>query len=184
MKKTKTNKIFLVFTGLSTIFFSIMACGIFAGIPSDATQSPLSETQISCPETSLPWDLSWISTNLGEDVINRINLILENTGLTEQGGAIFSLSYEFEINPAFALAMFRKEVSFAAPNTRANRNNNLGNITPPTDYRVLRAVMAPCNAPKLKIPPRTSKLFWGMQIGTASKGVTNVSLQPLVNMIF
>jgi len=74
-----------------------------------------------------PWDISWIPAD-SQVAINNIDAILQGTGLAKQGSIILQYAKEFGVNPAFALAMFRKEASFAQPNTRAYRNNNPGNI--------------------------------------------------------
>jgi len=82
----------------------------------------------ACPETILPWNINYLLNNV-KDVVERTNIILQNTGLAEQGETIINLSKQYEINPAFALSMFRKEASFASRNSAAYRNNNPGNIT-------------------------------------------------------
>lgn len=81
-----------------------------------------------------PWDVSWLPSD-SPLVIDRINTILSSTGLEGQGAIILESAQEFGVNPAFALAMFRKEATFAAPNTRASSNNNPGNIIATGDCR-------------------------------------------------
>ena len=75
-----------------------------------------------------PWDVSWLPSD-SQLIIDRINFILSTTGLEGQGATILDTAQESGVNPAFALAMFRKEASFAAPDTRANTNKNPGNIS-------------------------------------------------------
>lgn len=86
-----------------------------------------SNQQLTCPETSLPWNTEYLS-NDSNSMIDHTNTILENTGLAGQGETIINLSKQYGVNPAFTLAMFRKEASFADPRYRAYRNNNPGNI--------------------------------------------------------
>lgn len=88
--------------------------------------------------TPSPWDTSWIPSDK-EFAANRIDAILEGTGLADQGGAILQDSLKYGVNPAFALAIFRKEASFAAEGTRAKNNNNPGNISATGDCRGLPA---------------------------------------------
>ena len=77
--------------------------------------------------TPSPWDVSWIPSD-SQFASGKIDTILNGTGLSGQGSTILQDAQEFGVNPAFALAMFRKEASFAAPSTRANSNKNPGNI--------------------------------------------------------
>jgi len=72
--------------------------------------------------------VSWLPSD-SQLIIDRINFILSTTGLEGQGATILDTAQESGVNPAFALAMFRKEASFAAPDTRANTNKNPGNIS-------------------------------------------------------
>jgi hypothetical protein len=74
-----------------------------------------------------PWDTSWLPSDQ-ELVVNNINQILIGTGLENMGGSILQNALLYGVNPAFALAMFRKEASFAQVNTIAYTNNNPGNI--------------------------------------------------------
>ena len=72
-------------------------------------------------------------------LLQTIESILKNTGLAGSGNAILSNARQYGVNPAFALAMFRKEASFAAANTRADRNKNPGNIIATGNCRGLPA---------------------------------------------
>ena len=58
----------------------------------------------------------------------RINDILRGTNLAGQGDLIARLSRQYNIPAELALAMFRKEASFATSGSLAQRNNNPGNI--------------------------------------------------------
>jgi len=80
-----------------------------------------------CQASISPWDISWL---LSENAItiSRIDNILTGTGLSGYGSTILQSAIDYQVNPAFALAMFHKEANFAAPGTRANKNNNPGNI--------------------------------------------------------
>ena len=92
-----------------------------------ATTQPPSSTDFDCQASIAPWDLSWL---LSENtiIISRIDHILASTELAGHGKSILQNASDYQVNPAFALAMFRKEANFAAPGTRANKNNNPGNI--------------------------------------------------------
>jgi len=109
--------------------FLLVGCGL-------ETENGAARTQATCPEIALPWDIDWVPTDVNV-VINRIDVIVAGSGLTEQGKAILDYSLEYGINPAFALAMFRKESSFAESHTRAYRTNNPGNIIATSDCRGL-----------------------------------------------
>jgi hypothetical protein len=78
-------------------------------------------------KTASPWDVSWLPED-SEGVAGRIDGILVGTGLAGRGQIILDNARNSVVNPAFALAMFRKEASFANPTTRAYANNNPGNI--------------------------------------------------------
>jgi hypothetical protein len=99
----------------------------------EAVQETLTAQAISpsppatCPEIAHPWDTSWLPHDYRE-VADQLNEMLDGTGLADQGTLILELSIEYGINPAFALAMFNKEAEFAKQGTRAQRNNNPGNI--------------------------------------------------------
>jgi len=43
-----------------------------------------------CPETSLPWDVGWIPVDT-PSIANRINTILEGSGLAGQGTILLNL---------------------------------------------------------------------------------------------
>ena len=58
----------------------------------------------------------------------RIETLLDGTGLAGHGGAILQYAQGYGVNPAFALAMFRKEAEFAKQGSIAYRQNNPGNI--------------------------------------------------------
>jgi hypothetical protein len=85
-----------------------------------------------------PWDISWIPTD-SQFMVNNIDAILTGSGLEGQGAAILNDAQLYGVNPAFALAMFRKEATFAASGSRANTNNNPGNIIATGDCRGLAA---------------------------------------------
>jgi hypothetical protein len=74
-----------------------------------------------------PWDTSWLPRD-SQAVAQRIDNILSGTGLDGQGSFILETSIELGVNPAFALAMFKKEAEFAKPTSLAHENNNPGNI--------------------------------------------------------
>lgn len=107
----------------------LVGCGLSHPISSTVTQteSVVTPTAFDCNSSILPWDISWLPKDNNE-VIQQIDKILSGTGLAGYGETILNASQEYQVNPAFALAMFRKEASFAAPSTRANKNNNPGNI--------------------------------------------------------
>jgi hypothetical protein len=106
-------------------------------------ESPLSSIapQDSWPS---PWDVSWIPSdpNAQNRIIAEINAIVTdpsaggsaNSGLAGHGGTILYYSLNSiagnpaGVNPAFALAMFRKEANFARPGTIAYNQNNPGNL--------------------------------------------------------
>jgi len=58
----------------------------------------------------------------------KINEILRGTNLAGKGDLIANLSKQYNIPAELALAMFRKEASFASTGSLAQRNNNPGNI--------------------------------------------------------
>ena len=74
-----------------------------------------------------PWDTNWLPVD-HELVIANINAIISGTGLENMGASIIENALAYGVNPAFALAMFRKEASFAKVGTIAYANNNPGNI--------------------------------------------------------
>ena len=74
-----------------------------------------------------PWDTSWLPADR-KSVAVAIDRIINGTGLSGQGAALFEDSLAFGINPAFILAMLRKESLFAFPGTLAFQNNNPGNL--------------------------------------------------------
>ena len=120
---------------LSSYLCSIGLCLlVIVSCTPERTPAPPSEAPIitkneepTCPATSLPWDMSWVPSD-SQNVIEHINTILEGSGLAGEGAAILSSSKKYGVNPAFALAMFSKEASFAKSNTSAYLNNNPGNI--------------------------------------------------------
>lgn len=91
-----------------------------------ATQISIGATQ-SVPVVPSPWDIAWVPLNL-DLVSGKLDTILNGTGLEGKGRTILDNSMELTINPAFALAMFRKEAIFARRDTSAYRNKNPGNI--------------------------------------------------------
>lgn len=103
---------------------TIMANSAQATLTAPAGPAP---TPATCPETAHPWDTSWLPRDPRE-VAARIDDILQGSGLAGQGSLILHLSIEYGVNPAFALAMFRKEANLGEQGTRAERNNNPGNI--------------------------------------------------------
>ncbi|MBN1941163.1 MAG: glucosaminidase domain-containing protein [Candidatus Diapherotrites archaeon] len=62
--------------------------------------------------------------------IVKINTVLQNTPLKEQGKHIHELARKYNIDPAFALAFFRKESKFGALGLGA-KNKNPGNLRKP-----------------------------------------------------
>ena len=58
----------------------------------------------------------------------KINEILRGTNLAGKGDLIANLAKKYNIPAELALAMFRKEASFATNGSLAQRNNNPGNI--------------------------------------------------------
>lgn len=98
-----------------------------------ATQRANIATQIAEKQPS-PWDTSWLPTDRSH-VVGKIDQILSGSGLEGQGEAMLTYSLQHGVNPAFALAMFRKEASFAMPGTRAYTNKNPGNIIATGDCR-------------------------------------------------
>ena len=77
-----------------------------------------------------PWDVSWLPTDRsGERALDQaIDVLLEETGLNGQGQTIRENAQHHSVNPAFALAMFRKEAGFATRGTLAHSNRNPANI--------------------------------------------------------
>ena len=88
--------------------------------------------------TPSPWNTDWLPED-NQLTIDRINGILNRSGLAQQGSEILKYSKELGINPAFTLAMFRKEANFAKPGTRAHNNKNPGNIIATGECRGLAA---------------------------------------------
>ena len=82
---------------------------------------------LKCPDSTSPWDIEWLPRN-SSDTSAQIDIILADSGLSNQGKTILEYSRQYGISPAFALAMFNKEATFASIKTRAYRNNNPGNI--------------------------------------------------------
>jgi hypothetical protein len=74
-----------------------------------------------------PWDTSWLPAG-HKSVIAAIDSILDGSGLPGQGAALLENALTFGVNPAFILAMLRKESLFAMPGTPAFQNNNPGNL--------------------------------------------------------
>jgi len=115
--------IILMLISLST------SCNLSEPIYPTATYTPQPPIikDFDCQASISPWDISWL---LSENAItiSRIDNILANTGLAGYGNIILQNAIDYQVNPALALAMFRKEATFAAPGTRANKNNNPGNI--------------------------------------------------------
>ena len=91
-----------------------------------ATQMAEIATQIATKPIQ-PWDTSWLPEDQ-ELVIANINAIISGTGLENMGASILQNAFTYGVNPAFALAMFRKEASFASVGTIAFANKNPGNI--------------------------------------------------------
>jgi hypothetical protein len=77
-----------------------------------------------------PWDVSWLPTDRrGERALDQaIDAVLADTGLRGQGTTIRVNAQRHGVNPAFALAMFRKEAGFATRGTLAHSNRNPANI--------------------------------------------------------
>jgi hypothetical protein len=74
-----------------------------------------------------PWDISWLPNDQAF-VIRNINQILNGSGLDGMGEFVLEYALAYQVNPAFALAMFQKEANFAKPGTIAYSNKNPGNI--------------------------------------------------------
>jgi hypothetical protein len=100
-----------------------------------ATQMANVATQLA-QTTPSPWDISWLPPD-PQYVVSNIDNILSGTGLDGKGQQVLVNSQQFGVNPAFALAMFRKEAVFARPDTRAYKNKNPGNIIATGDCRGL-----------------------------------------------
>ncbi len=88
-----------------------------------------------------PWDTGWIADEEGarRGAARAVDAITAGTGLDGQGTVLIEAALAHGVNPAFALAMFQKEAGFAAPGTRAYRNNNPGNIIATGQCRGLAA---------------------------------------------
>lgn len=114
------------------IFSSTMSACLPANQNTPVEAQPVNQPK--CPDTSNPWDIFWLPSDK-QGTVNQLNSILNGTGLSGQGNTIINLSVEYQINPAFALAMFKKEASFAIEGSRAYRNNNPGNIRPTGDCK-------------------------------------------------
>jgi hypothetical protein len=102
-----------------------------------ATQVAAIGTQIAGTPPN-PWDTAWLPSDQAF-VSDQINRILSSTGLENMGEAILENALTYQVNPAFALAMFRKEASFARVGTMAYANKNPGNIIATGDCRGLPA---------------------------------------------
>jgi len=101
---------------------------------STSTIQQLPTIAFDCRSSFSPWDNNWLPND--QDIVSeRIDQIITGTGLSELGNTILQYAFDYQVNPAFALAMFRKEASFAAPGTRAIKNNNPGNIIATGDCR-------------------------------------------------
>ena len=97
--------------------------GIYGPKTRAALTTALGGAQSTTPTVPTPPS----NANLSKQAAN-INNILHGTGLANQGETIARLAQKYNVPPEFAIAMFRKEASFAAPGTLADRNNNPGNI--------------------------------------------------------
>jgi hypothetical protein len=77
-----------------------------------------------------PWDVSWLPDDWkGKRALDQaLDALIEETGLHGQGKTIRENAQRHEVNPAFALAMFRHEAGFAARGTLAHSNKNPANI--------------------------------------------------------
>ena len=105
---------------------SAVGCDVIP--PSPRTEATVAaEPQPILQATPSPWDVSWVPED-SEAVASRIDSVLEGTGLSGYGGTILELAPGYGVNPAFALAMFRKEAEFAKQGSIAQRQNNPGNI--------------------------------------------------------
>ena len=123
------RKILGTFVSLLLFLGFLSSCNLSAPINQEkpnGTEQP-SKTSFDCQSSLSPWEISWLPNSQGT-VTQQINNILTGTGLAGFGSTIIQAASEYQVNPAFALAMFRKEASFATLGTRANRNNNPGNI--------------------------------------------------------
>lgn len=121
----------------------LISCGTAGSTNSLQGNNDYPKQSLNCPNTSLPWNIDFLGSDT-KPIIANINMIFENSGLAGEGGTILNLSKQYKINPAFALSMFRKEASFAKPGTRANNNNNPGNIIATGDCKGVPANQA-CN---------------------------------------
>ena len=106
----------------------LLATGCDIAPPPLPTQEPVPTEPLQIGQTApSPWDIGWIPAD-SEAVASRIDSILVGTGLSGHGAAILQLAQEYGVNPAFALAMFRKEAEFAKQGSIAYSQNNPGNI--------------------------------------------------------
>lgn len=83
-------------------------------------------TEIAQQIAPSPWDTRWLPPD-HRYAAARVDGILAPTGMAGQGTLIAETGVKMGVNPAVALSTFRKEASFAAPNTSARTNNNPGN---------------------------------------------------------
>ena len=111
----------------AVIFASCNAPGLIPSVNNNGGEGS-NNTSFDCQSTISPWDISWIPQD-HNSVISDINSLLRGKGLDNYGEAILNYSLEYEVNPAFALSMFRKEADFASLGSAAT-NNNPGNIRP------------------------------------------------------
>lgn len=125
-----------IFTLLLVVTLFFMGCNLSAPIYENSNSEGTTDKnhEIDCENIDSPWDVSWINGN-PSDMSVPVDQILLGTGLAGNGDSIIKYAKEFGVNPAFALAMFRKEASFAAEGTRARKNNNPGNIIATGDCR-------------------------------------------------
>ena len=120
----------LLWLGVTGCLLLATTCDIAPPSPPTppATERPVAtEPQPILQTSPSPWDVSWVPED-SQAVASRIDSLLDGTGLAGHGGTILEYAREYGVNPAFALAMFRKEAEFAKQGSIAQRQNNPGNI--------------------------------------------------------
>lgn len=120
------------------MIITLIGCRFATNLISTSTPSSTRWVIDDCSSETDPWDIRWLSLDSSTQ-IQKINEILGTSGLEGEGETIFLNSQRYGVNPAFAMAMFRKESSFAARQTRAFRNRNPGNIIATGNCRGLPA---------------------------------------------
>ena len=90
------------------------------------TQSANAATDLASKPLA-PWNINWLPVD-HQHIIDKIESILNGTGMSGKGSLVLHYGLQYMVNPAFGLAMLRKESNFDQPGTQSNKNNDPGNI--------------------------------------------------------